>query len=357
MAHESFEDEEVAELLNEKYVAIKVDREERPDVDSIYMTICQMMTGQGGWPLNVFLTPEQKPFYAGTYFPKMSRFNRPGFVEVLKQLSNTFEKKRDYVEDIAEKASNNLKIKAKSDAGEALGEDILKRTYQQLMNSFDTIYGGFGSAPKFPIPHMLTFLLRYHQYSGEENALYSVTKTLDSMANGGIYDHIGYGFARYSTDPEWLVPHFEKMLYDNALLLIAYTEAYQVTKRERYKRIAEQIIAFIRREMTDDRGAFYSALDADTEGVEGKYYIWSKDEIEETLGDELGTLYCAVYDITDEGNFEGHNIPNLIYANLEGVKEEFSLTEAELGDKLEEARQRLFEKRQERVYPMSTIRC
>ncbi|KKB75538.1 MULTISPECIES: thioredoxin domain-containing protein [Bacillus] len=351
MAHESFEDEEVAELLNDKYVAIKVDREERPDVDSIYMTICQMMTGQGGWPLNVFLTPEQKPFYAGTYFPKMSRFNRPGFVEVLKQLSNTFEKKRDYVEDIAEKASNNLKIKAKSDAGEALGEDILKRTYQQLMNSFDTIYGGFGSAPKFPIPHMLTFLLRYHQYSGEENALYSVTKTLDSMANGGIYDHIGYGFARYSTDPEWLVPHFEKMLYDNALLLIAYTEAYQVTKRERYKRIAEQIIAFIRREMTDDRGAFYSALDADTEGVEGKYYIWSKDEIEETLGDELGTLYCAVYDITDEGNFEGHNIPNLIYANLEGVKEEFSLTEAELGDKLEEARQRLFEKRQERVYP------
>ncbi|MBU8785804.1 DUF255 domain-containing protein [Bacillus glycinifermentans] len=351
MAHESFEDEEVAELLNEKYVAIKVDREERPDVDSIYMTICQMMTGQGGWPLNVFLTPEQKPFYAGTYFPKMSRFNRPGFVEVLKQLSNTFEKKRDYVEDIAEKASNNLKIKAKSDAGEALEEDILKRTYQQLMNSFDTIYGGFGSAPKFPIPHMLTFLLRYHQYSGEENALYSVTKTLDSMANGGIYDHIGYGFARYSTDPEWLVPHFEKMLYDNALLLIAYTEAYQVTKRERYKRIAEQIIAFIRREMTDDRGAFYSALDADTEGVEGKYYIWSKDEIEETLGDELGTLYCAVYDITDEGNFEGHNIPNLIYANLEGVKEEFSLTEAELGDKLEESKQRLFEKRQERVYP------
>ncbi|MCF7620072.1 thioredoxin domain-containing protein [Bacillus sonorensis] len=351
MAHESFEDEEVAQLLNEKFVSIKVDREERPDVDSIYMTICQMMTGQGGWPLNVFLTPEQKPFYAGTYFPKTSRYNRPGFVEVLKQLSATFAKNRDHVEDIAEKAANNLRIKAKSNAGEALGEDILKRTYQQLINSFDTAYGGFGSAPKFPIPHMLTFLLRYHQYSGEENALYSVTKTLDSMANGGIYDHIGYGFARYSTDQEWLVPHFEKMLYDNALLLMAYTEAYQVTKRERYKRISEQIIAFIRREMTDERGAFFSALDADTEGVEGKYYIWSKDEITETLGDELGSLYCAVYDITDEGNFEGFNIPNLIYTSFEQVRDEFSLTETELQNKLEEARQKLFEKRRGRIYP------
>ncbi|MBX9436483.1 thioredoxin domain-containing protein [Bacillus paralicheniformis] len=351
MAHESFEDEEVAKLLNEKFVSIKVDREERPDVDSIYMTICQMMTGQGGWPLNVFLTPDQKPFYAGTYFPKTSRFNRPGFVEVVKQLSDTFAKNREHVEDIAEKAANNLRIKAKSDAGDSLGEDMLRRTYQQLINSFDAAYGGFGSAPKFPIPHMLAFLLRYHQYSGEENALYSVTKTLDSMANGGIYDHVGYGFARYSTDDEWLVPHFEKMLYDNALLLIAYTEAYQITKNERYKQISEQIITFVRREMTDDKGAFYSALDADTEGVEGKYYVWSKDEVLETLGDELGELYCAVYNITQEGNFEGRNIPNLIYTRLEDIKDEFALTDEELQNKLEEARIKLFEKRQERTYP------
>ncbi|MCA1183957.1 thioredoxin domain-containing protein [Bacillus licheniformis] len=351
MAHESFEDEEVAKLLNEKFVSIKVDREERPDVDSIYMTICQMMTGQGGWPLNVFLTPDQKPFYAGTYFPKTSRFNRPGFVEVVKQLSDTFAKNREHVEDIAEKAANNLRIKAKSDAGDSLGEDILRRTYQQLINSFDAAYGGFGSAPKFPIPHMLTFLLRYHQYSGEENALYSVMKTLDSMANGGIYDHVGYGFARYSTDDEWLVPHFEKMLYDNALLLIAYTEAYQITKNERYKQISEQIITFVRREMTDEKGAFYSALDADTEGVEGKYYVWSKEEVLETLGDELGELYCAVYNITQEGNFEGHNIPNLIYTRLEDIKDEFALTDEELQNKLEEARTKLFEKRQERTYP------
>ncbi|MFN2746371.1 thioredoxin domain-containing protein [Bacillus sp. z60-18] len=351
MAHESFEDEEVAKLLNEKFISIKVDREERPDVDSIYMTICQMMTGQGGWPLNVFLTPEQKPFYAGTYFPKTSRFNRPGFVEVLKQLSDTFAKNRDHVEDIAEKAANNLRIKAKSEGGESLGEDILMRTYQQMINSFDAAFGGFGSAPKFPIPHMLSFLLRYHQYSGEENALYSVTKTLDSMADGGIYDHIGYGFARYSTDNEWLVPHFEKMLYDNALLLIAYTEAYQLTKNERYRRISEEIITFVQREMTDDKGAFYSALDADTEGVEGKYYVWSKDEILEALGDDLGRLYCAVYNITPEGNFEGHNIPNLIYTRWADVKAEFSITDAALQEKLEEARNKLFEKRQTRTYP------
>ncbi|NPC91353.1 thioredoxin domain-containing protein [Bacillus sp. WMMC1349] len=344
MAHESFEDQEVADLLNEKFVSIKVDREERPDVDSIYMTICQMMTGQGGWPLNVFLTPEQKPFYAGTYFPKTSRYNRPGFIEVLEHLSDTFTKSRDHVEDVADNATKQLSIKAKSTAGDSLDEGVLKRTYEQLNKSFDAEYGGFGSAPKFPIPHMLTFLLRYYRFSAEEKALHMVTKTLDSMADGGIYDHIGYGFARYSTDHSWLVPHFEKMLYDNALLLMAYTEAYQVTKNPRYKTISEQIITFIKREMTNDKGAFYSALDADTEGVEGKYYVWSKEDILETVGNDLGELYCQTYNVTAEGNFEGHNIPNLIH--FRGNR-----TDEELNNKLEVARQKLFKKRQERVYP------
>ncbi|MEC0695909.1 thioredoxin domain-containing protein [Bacillus atrophaeus] len=350
MAHESFEDEEIARLLNERFVAIKVDREERPDVDSVYMRICQLMTGQGGWPLNVFITPDQKPFYAGTYFPKTSKFNRPGFIDVLEHLSNTFANDREHVEEIAENASSHLQIKTPEGNG-TLTKEALHRTFQQLMSGFDTVYGGFGQAPKFPMPHMLMYLLRYHQYTGQENALYNVTKTLDSMANGGIYDHVGYGFARYSTDDEWLVPHFEKMLYDNALLLTAYTEAYQVTQDSRYQHIVEQIITFIQREMTHEDGSFYSALDADTEGVEGKYYVWSKDEIIETLGNELGELYCAVYNITSSGNFEGHNIPNLIHTKLDKVKAEFDLNEQEINKQLGEARQKLLKKRETRTYP------
>ncbi|MDO3660995.1 thioredoxin domain-containing protein [Bacillus sp. C28GYM-DRY-1] len=351
MAHESFEDKEIARLLNERFVAIKVDREERPDVDSVYMRICQLMTGQGGWPLNVFITPDQKPFYAGTYFPKTSKFNRPGFVDVLEHLSETFANDREHVEDIAENAAKHLQTKTAAKSGEGLSEYAIHRTFQQLANGFDTIYGGFGQAPKFPMPHMLMYLLRYYHNTGQENALYNVTKTLDSMANGGIYDHIGYGFARYSTDDEWLVPHFEKMLYDNALLLTAYTEAYQVTQNSRYKEICEQIITFIQREMTHEDGSFFSALDADTEGEEGKYYVWSKEEILKTLGDDLGTLYCQVYDITEEGNFEGKNIPNLIHTKREHIKADAGLTEEELTLKLEDARQQLLTAREERTYP------
>lgn len=351
MAHESFEDEEIASLLNERFVAIKVDREERPDVDSVYMRICQLMTGQGGWPLNVFITPDQKPFYAGTYFPKTSKYNRPGFVDVLEHLSETFANDREHVEDIAENAANHLQTKTAAKTSEGLSESAIHRTFQQLANGFDTIYGGFGQAPKFPMPHMLMYLLRYYHTTGQENALYNVTKTLDSMANGGIYDHIGYGFARYSTDDEWLVPHFEKMLYDNALLLTAYTEAYQVTQNSRYKNICEQIITFIQREMTHEDGSFFSALDADTEGEEGKYYVWSKEEILKTLGEDLGTLYCSVYDITEKGNFEGKNIPNLIHTKREQIKADGGLTEEELSRKLEDARLKLLKTREERTYP------
>jgi uncharacterized protein YyaL (SSP411 family) len=218
-------------MLNDKFIAIKVDREERPDVDSVYMRICQLMTGQGGWPLNVFVTPDQKPFYAGTYFPKTSKFNRPGFIDVLEHLSETFANDRQHVEDIAENAAAHLEVKVHPTEG-MLGEQAVHDTYRQLAGGFDTVYGGFGQAPKFPMPDMLLFLLRYYSYTGKEQALAGVTKTLDGMANGGIFDHIGFGFARYSTDNEWLVPHFEKMLYDNALLLSAYTEAYRALQTD-----------------------------------------------------------------------------------------------------------------------------
>ncbi|MFS0621471.1 thioredoxin domain-containing protein [Priestia megaterium] len=351
MAHESFENQKVAQLLNEKFISIKVDREERPDIDSVYMRICQLMNGHGGWPLNVFLTPDQKPFYAGTYFPRESYGNNPGFIEVIENLSNIFINKRQYVEDIAKDATNSLKINVKREKGKVLGEEVLHRTFQELSNRFDPYYGGFSEEPKFPIPHILMFLLRYYTFTNKQEALDYVTKTLNSMADGGIYDHIGYGFSRYSTDEKWLVPHFEKMLYDNALLLITYTEAYQVTGDERYKRICKQIILFIQEEMTNEYGSFYSALDADTEGEEGKYYAWSKDEIINTLGNELGELYCMVYNITSSGKFESRNIPNLINTHWEKVKKEFRLTEEELYLKLEEARKKLLKKRTERTYP------
>ena len=353
MAHESFEDEEVAKILNEKYISIKVDREERPDIDSVYMRVCQMMTGQGGWPLSVFLTPEGKPFYAGTYFPKRSRYGRPGFVDVLTRLYDKYKENPDEIIHVAEQATEALRQSARASGTERLSFAAVEKAYRQLSNSFDAVYGGFGGAPKFPIPHSLMFLMRYYQWKRDDRALLMVEKTLNGMANGGIYDHIGYGFARYSTDAMWLVPHFEKMLYDNALLVIAYTEAYQLTKNERYKEIAEQIIEFVQREMTSQDGAFYSAIDADSEGVEGKYYVWTPDEVMNALGSELGELYCRVYDIDEEGNFAGKNVPNLIhaYAQMERIARRYRLTEEELREKLEEARKRLFAARSSRVHP------
>jgi uncharacterized protein len=351
MAHESFEDEEVAAILNEKYIAIKVDREERPDIDSVYMRVCQMLTGHGGWPLSVFLTPEGKPFYAGTYFPKRSRYGHPGFIDVLTKLYNKYQENPNEIEQTAEQITEALRQSVRTEETERLSLEAVEKAYRQLDGSFDTVYGGFGGAPKFPIPHMLMFLMRYYQWKRDERALLMVEKTLNGMANGGIYDHIGYGFARYSTDAMWLVPHFEKMLYDNALLVIAYTEAYQLTKNERYKEIAEQIIEFVKREMMAKEGAFYSAIDADSEGVEGKYYVWTPAEVIEVLGAELGELYCKVYDITEEGNFEGKNVPNLIHTRIDRIAKRYGITEEQLHEKLEQAREKLFAERSSRVYP------
>ncbi|MEK4373813.1 thioredoxin domain-containing protein [Bacillus sp. FSL L8-0215] len=352
MAHESFEDQQVADILNEHFISIKVDREERPDIDSIYMSVCQMMTGQGGWPLNVFVTPDQKPFYAGTYFPKRSAYGRPGFIEALTQLLDAYHNDRDHIESLAEKATNNLRIKAAGQTENTLSQEAIHKAYYQLMSSFDTLYGGFGSAPKFPAPHMLSFLMRYHEWTGQENALYAVTKTLDGMANGGIYDHIGSGFSRYSTDEKWLVPHFEKMLYDNALLMEAYTEAYQLTSKPEYEKLVQRLIQFIKQDMMNSSGSFYSAIDADSEGKEGQYYVWAKDEIITHLGEELGALFCDVYHITEEGNFEGENIPHTISTSFEDIKASFSIDDKTLQSKLQEARHILQSVRQQRPAPL-----
>ncbi|WP_394173951.1 thioredoxin domain-containing protein [Guptibacillus hwajinpoensis] len=350
MERESFEDEETAQLLNDRFVSIKVDREERPDIDSIYMKVCQGLTGQGGWPLNVFLTPNQKPFYAGTYFPKEGKYNLPGFKDAIMQLYQQYKENPERITGIGDKITASLQERMNAEGGE-LKEEAVHQAFQQMQNSFDTIYGGFGQSPKFPSPHMLMFLLRYYRTYENELALTMVTRTLDAMANGGIYDHIGYGFARYAVDQEWLVPHFEKMLYDNAMLVLTYTEAYQVTKNERYKKIACDVLTYVERDMTERKGGFFSAEDADSEGVEGKFYVWSEQEVLAILGDELGSLYNRAFDITSKGNFEGSNIPNLIHTNFTKIKESFDGTEDEFKTKLEEARRKLFAVREERIHP------
>ena len=350
MERESFEDEETAKLLNERFVSIKVDREERPDIDSIYMKVCQGLTGQGGWPLNVFLTPEQKPFYAGTYFPKESKYNLPGFKDAIMQLYQQYQENPERITGIGNKITSSLQEQLNAEGGE-LTEDPLHKAFQQMQNSFDTIYGGFGQSPKFPSPHMLMYLLRYHRKYENDLALTMVTRTLDAMANGGIYDHIGFGFARYSVDQEWLVPHFEKMLYDNAMLTLTFTEAYQVTGNARYKKVACEVLEYVQRDMTSSDGGFYSAEDADSEGEEGKFYVWTDQEIRNILGEELGSLYNQMFDITEEGNFEGKNIPNLIHTDVSKVSIAFDEKEETLAEQLEEARKKLYVAREQRVHP------
>ncbi|NLK00081.1 MAG: thioredoxin domain-containing protein [Clostridia bacterium] len=337
MERESFEDGEVAEILNKYFVAVKVDREERPDIDTIYMSFCQALTGSGGWPLTVFLTPEQKPFYAGTYFPKHSQQGMPGLMELLESIHEAWDNNR---EDLISSGDQITEIVEKQVFHHSPGElkkDILHRAYHHLEEIFDPGDGGFGTAPKFPSPHQLTFLLRYWRLTNNEKALDMVEKTLESMYRGGIYDHIGFGFARYSVDQKWLVPHFEKMLYDNALLALCYGEAYQATQRPLYKKVVKEIFTYILRDMSHEKGGFYSAEDADSEGVEGKFYIWTPEEIKKVLGEELGEAYCETYDITRRGNFEGASIPNLIKSgSVKGF---------------DDARKRLFSHREKRIHP------
>jgi uncharacterized protein YyaL (SSP411 family) len=351
MERESFEDEEVAALLNQDYVAIKVDREERPDIDHIYMTACQAMTGQGGWPLTVLLTPDKKPFFAGTYFPKTAWQGRAGLIDILTQVTELWANQREQVIEAGESIAGAIQPGGGAVRVAALSESTLKQGYLELRERFDNQYCGFGRAPKFPTPHILTFLLRYWKRSGEEEALSMVEKTLESMYRGGIYDHIGKGFSRYSTDAKWLVPHFEKMLYDNALLAIAYLEAYQVTGKELYADLAKQVFTYVLRDMTSPEGGFYSAEDADSEGEEGKFYVWSPQEILEVLGEQDGKTFCRLYGITPQGNFEGRSIPNLLGVKPAEIAAELKMEQGEFAAYVEGLRSKLFAARELRVHP------
>ena len=351
MADESFEDEETAKLLNERFVSVKVDREERPDVDSIYMKICQQMTGHGGWPLSVFMTPEHVPFYAGTYFPPKGRYGLPSFTEVVTQLYKTYKNDKEQIKDVTASVEQAIKRSQLKAGEQRLDQTAVHRGYELFTRLYDETDGGFGGAPKFPSPQNILFLLRYYDQTNNEQALQMAEHTLQAMANGGLWDHVGFGFTRYATDEKWLVPHFEKMLYDQAFLLMAYTEAYQVTRKPFYQQISEQIIQFIQREMTSEEGVFYSGIDADSEGQEGKYYVWSFEEVYQILGEQLGDLYTDAYQITKQGNFEGKNIPHLIDVDLKQVAERNTLSVHELNEQLEEARKLLLIEREKRVYP------
>lgn len=320
MERESFMDKEIARILNEYFISIKVDREERPDIDSIYMQACLSLNGHGGWPLSAFLTPEQKPFFTGTYFPKKTTHHHPGFIDLLLKIKDIWENNKQGILDQAENIFRGVFLKDKNAKREKT--DLIEKTYEYLLKNFDNQFGGFTAAPKFPSPHNIFFLLEYYLDTKEKQALIMSEKTLESMYRGGIFDHIGYGFSRYSTDKYWLVPHFEKMLYDNALLLSAYTKTYAITKNKLYKQIIEKIIVFLKRDMQNSEGAFYSALDADSDGEEGKFYLLSYKEIFDVLGDKEGKLYIEHFNISEKGNFEGRNIPNLI--NTTDITKEFN---------------------------------
>lgn len=304
MAHESFEDDEVAAVLNRHFVSIKVDREERPEIDQIYMGVCVGMTGAGGWPLTVVMTPDQRPFFAGTYFPKRGRWGRPGLIEILERLAAAWKEDRDAVLSSAEEVARYVREQSHATPGEGLDEATLAEAQAALAARFDARHGGFGGAPKFPTPHTLSFLLRRWARTRNPQALEMAERTLETMAAGGIHDHLGGGFHRYATDAAWRVPHFEKMLYDQALLAIAYLEAYAATGKPHYARTARGVLDYVLRDLADPAGGFHSAEDADSEGLEGKFYLWRPEEIHTLLGPEDGALFCRRYGVTPEGNFD-----------------------------------------------------
>ena len=311
MAHESFEDQEVAEILNREFISIKVDREERPDIDAVYMSVCQALTGSGGWPLTIIMTPQQKPFFAGTYFLKKGTYGRMGLTDLLERVAFLWKENREELIEAGNEITAAINLNH-TGSGKEPDRKLAERAASQLARIFDVKWGGFGQAPKFPTPHNLLFLMRYGSTIQEAGVMKMAQVTLEDMARGGIHDHIGGGFSRYSTDAKWLVPHFEKMLYDNALLLMAYVKAYQHTKKEFFADVAHRTAQYILRELTSKEGGCYCGQDADSEGVEGKYYVFTPDEVKYVLGKEDGEEFCRIYDITEEGNFEGKSIPNRI---------------------------------------------
>ncbi|GKS67861.1 hypothetical protein YTPLAS73_14080 [Nitrosarchaeum sp.] len=349
MAHESFENDDVAKFMNENFVNIKVDREERPDLDDIYQKICQIATGQGGWPLSIFLTPDQKPFYVGTYFPVLDSYGRPGFGSISRQLAQAWKEKP---KDIEKSADNFLMALQKAETVKIpskLEKIILDEAAMNLFQLGDTSYGGFGSAPKFPNAANVSFLFRYAKLTGLSKFNEFALKTLNKMAKGGIFDQIGGGFHRYSTDAKWLVPHFEKMLYDNALIPVNYAEAYQITHDPFYLEVLDKTLGYVLREMSSKEGGFYSAYDADSEGVEGKFYVWEKSEIKKILGDDA-EIFCLYYDVTDGGNWEGNSILcNNI--NISAVAFHFGMSDEKIKEILVRCSDKLLNVRSKRIPP------
>jgi uncharacterized protein YyaL (SSP411 family) len=351
MAHESFENDDIAQLMNEHFVNIKVDREERPDLDQIYMNAVQMMTHHGGWPMTVFLTPDAVPFYGGTYFPPQDRYNIPGFPRVLLGVAEAYKERQEEIRETGTSLITELRRLSETGSSDnPIEPELLDTAYAGIIRNYDSVNGGFGGAPKFPPAMTLEFLLRTYARTRNRDALQMINHTCMKMANGGIYDQLGGGFHRYSTDSKWLVPHFEKMLYDNALLSRLYLHYFQVSENASARATVEGILDYVLREMTHPEGGFYSTQDADSEGHEGKFFVWDIREIRDVLGETAASRFCDYYNITESGNFEGKNIPN-VTRSLEDVAVAHRISVGELETSLDESRRILFERREKRVKP------
>jgi len=355
MAHESFEDSDIAKIMNEKFINIKVDREERPDIDDVYQRACQLVTGNGGWPLSVFLTPDLKPFYVGTYFPKDNRYGMPGFGEVLKQLDEAFNFRKNDINSTTSEFMNSLIASSKNSSltnkDLEIDKSILDESALNLLHIADFTYGGFGMSPKFPNVSNLLFLLRYYDISKIEKFKDFVVFTSEKIMYGGIHDHLGGGFSRYSTDQKWLVPHFEKMLYDNSLLIILFSEVYQITKDAKFKMAVEKTLGYVLRDLLNEDGGFFSAEDADSEGEEGKYYLWSKKEISSIIQNPLHLdIFCEYYDVSQGGNFEGKNILNT-KSSYPHLSKKYNLDLDDIKNIIDETSLKLFNAREKRIRP------
>jgi len=358
MEKETFEDEEAADSLNDTFVCIKVDREERPDIDSVYMAACQMMTGSGGWPLTIFMTPDKKPFFAATYLPKRTRFGRAGVIELCRQVKDIWHNQNEKVQTSATNIAGHLSKAFEFKSADQPQVSLLDRAYSQIEQGFDSRFGGFEPSPKFPTPHRLLFLLRCYHRTANTRALEMVEKTLIAMRLGGIWDHVGFGFHRYSTDKEWLLPHFEKMLYDQALVALPYLEAYQITQNPFYAQTAREIFSYVLRDMQSEQGGFFSAEDADSEGEEGKFYVWTDEEFRQVLG-AAAADWARVFNLKKNGNFHDESTGRQTGANILHLKRrpsrvaaEIGMTDAAFSQGWTDIRKKLFQVRKQRIHPL-----